>query len=103
RAPTSPIFPYTTLFRSQRADQLAAGLLVLEGHNTQAATALRRVLLHRGALAVTTGGGDEQRGVLLHDRHGQQLVLTAEAHAVHTGSGAAHRAQRLVVSGEAHG
>src|SRR5690606_8479390 len=79
-----------------RPDQVATLAVVLDGQNTLTAAALDRVVLHRGALGVTTRGSDQQVGALLDDVEREQLVLAVEPHALHTGGRAAHRTQRLV-------
>ena len=71
-------------------------LVVLDRQHPFAAAALDRVLLDRGALGVPAGRRDQQIRVLAHDVQRQQFVVGVEPHALHTGGGAAHRAQRLV-------
>ncbi|SIK41608.1 Uncharacterised protein [Mycobacteroides abscessus subsp. abscessus] len=80
-------------------------VVLLQAGTLHALTAalLAAVQVSLGALGVTARSGHQQVGALADDIERQQVVLAVEAHALHTGSGAAHRPQRLVGGTESDG
>ena len=73
----------------------------LHGDNTLAATRLGAVLVEVRSLADPVFAGNQQGGVLGHDRRRDEPVLTAKLDAAHAGRSAAHGTDVFLVEADA--
>src|SRR5215211_894041 len=85
-----------------RARELPLRLRQLHGLDADPAAPLRGVLVDARALAVAVVRHDQQVGVVLGDVDADDLVTRAQAHALHAGRVASHRARLALVEPGRH-